>query len=792
MGARSTIFAIFRASALVWAVVGCTEPASESATDEVSQGVGVTWTNAVGVTPSGNSLTKTATQATWAAGAASDESIIGDGYVEFTTAEANTAKMAGLSVGDNGQHWSDIDFAILLKADGTMSVREAGGVTGGNLGTYAAGDTFRVEATTGVVTYTRNGSVFYVSTRSPGFPLRVDTSFSTPGGTINDVHLARSALRWQNTVNVSADANNLRKTGAVGWNAGASSIEKLLGAGFVEFTTAEATAAKMVGLGVGDLDQHHSDIEFALYLRSDGTIRVYEGGVARPGSFGAYTPGDVFRVETDGATVTYRRNGMALYTSGVAPTFPLRVDTSLRDAGATIAHVVLTSTPTYAKASSVGLGDQFGFSLALSGDTLVVGAPCEDNDGQNSGAAYVFRRTGTVWTPQAYLKAPNADPGDQFGYAVAVSGETIAVGAVAERSAATGVNGNALDDSAPDAGAVYVFARTGTVWTQQAYLKASNTDAGDNFGFSVALSGDELAVGAPPEASNATGVGGNQIDNSAPHAGAVYVFNRTGTVWTQQAYLKASNTDAHDLFGHSVALSADTLAVGARDEDSSATGVNGDQADNSASHAGAVYVFKRTGAVWAQEAYVKASNTEGNDLFGHTVALSGDTLAVAAPYEAGAAAGVNGNQADNTAWAAGAAYVFARAGTVWTQQAYIKASSPDYDDRFGLGLALSGNVLAVGAPLEDSPATGVDGNQANAWYSGASGAVYMFERTGTSWGQAAYVKASNTDGGDKFGSSVALDGGLAVGAPLESSAATGVGGNQADNSATETGAAYIY
>src|SRR5262249_42765895 len=156
---------------------------------------------------------------------------------------------------------------------------------------------------------------------------------------------------------------------------------------------------------------------------------------------------------------------------------------------------------------------------------------------------------------------------------------------------ATGVNGNQADNSAPNSGAVYVFTRTGGVWTQQAYLKASNTDAGDEFGTSVALYGDTLVVGAPLEASSATGVNGNQADNSVPNSGAVYVFTRTSGVWTQQAYLKASNTDAGDGFGTSVTLIVDTLAPSTTLDPTSATGVNGNQADNSALNSGAVYVF---------------------------------------------------------------------------------------------------------------------------------------------------------------------------------------------------------
>jgi hypothetical protein len=186
---------------------------------------------------------------------------------------------------------------------------------------------------------------------------------------------------------------------------------------------------------------------------------------------------------------------------------------------------------------------------------------------------------------------------------------------------------------------------------QRNAVKASNTGAGDFFGRSVALSADgsTLAVGAVGEASNATGVNGNQSDNSASGSGAVYVFTRTGSTWAQQAYVKASNSSFGDFFGRSVALSADgsTLAVGADGEDSNATGVNGNQSDNSASGSGAVYVFTRTGSTWAQQAYVKASNTGADDRLGERVALSADgsTLAVGASGEA---------------FGAGAVYVFTR------------------------------------------------------------------------------------------------------------------------------------
>jgi hypothetical protein len=225
----------------------------------------------------------------------------------------------------------------------------------------------------------------------------------------------------------------------------------------------------------------------------------------------------------------------------------------------------------------------------------------------------------------AYLKASNPGMFDHFGeggaldghtgHGIAISGDgnTIVVGAQHESSNARGVNGNQNDDSAYDAGAAYVLVRNGATWTQQAYLKASNTGSSDRFGNTVAISadGNTIAIAAYWESSAAKGINGNQGDDSIPQAGAVYVFTRAGTTWTQQAYIKASNTGTAgvgdvpgdgDQFGFSLALSDDgnTLAVGATSEDSNANGINGNQADDSASSAGAVYVFARTGGTWSQ------------------------------------------------------------------------------------------------------------------------------------------------------------------------------------------------
>ena len=457
----------------------------------------------------------------------------------------------------------------------------------------------------------------------------------------------------------------------------------------------------------------------------------------------------------------------------------------------------------YLKASNTGRGDDFGYSVSLSGDTLAIGAPDEsssatgvngsqsDNSAIDSGAVYVFTRSGTTWSQQAYLKASNTDAQDNFGYSVSLSGDTLAVGASYESSNATDVNGIQSDNSASGSGAVYIFTRSGRTWSQQAYLKASNTDVSDDFGDSVSLSGDTLAVGAPDESSSATGVNGSQSDNSAINSGAVYIFTRSGRTWSQQAYLKASNTGRSDLFGDSVSLSGDTLAVGARFEDSSATGVNGSQSDNSASDSGAVYVFTRSGTTWSQQAYLKASNTDADDSFGRSVSLSGDTLAVGVYGEDSSATGVNGSQSDNSLSNSGAVYIFTRSGRTWSRQAYLKASNTEAGDLFGDSVSLSGDTLAVGVYGEDSSATGVNGIQSDNSANG-SGAVYIFTRSGRTWSQQAYLKASNTGAYDEFDSSVSLSGDtLAVGADGEDSSATGVNGSQGDNRAGRSGAVYV-
>lgn len=505
----------------------------------------------------------------------------------------------------------------------------------------------------------------------------------------------------------------------------------------------------------------------------------------------------------------------------------------------------------YLKASNTGDSDTFGSGVALSadGNTLAVAARFEDsgatgiggnqvsdcaaaipvNCSYGSGAVFVYVRNGSSWSAPVYIKADNIGTdniSDNFGTAIALSadGNTLAVGAPYEDSSTTGV-GSTANESAFYSGAVYVYARSGAAWMGPVYVKASNPEQNDYFGVAVALSadGNTLAVGADGEDSSTTGIN-SAPDNSALSAGAAYVYTRTGGTWSNTpVYVKASNTGDSDAFGSAIALSADgnTLAVSAPFEDTAATGIGGNPvsdcgsglAANCATSSGAVYVYSRSGAVWSgTPVYVKASNTSDYDYFGQSLALSGDgnTLAVGAPNESSAATGINGNQVNDCASAAtncsyysGAAYLYSRSGSGWSAPTYVKAANTGQDDAFGSSVALSsdGNTFVAGAEYEDGSAAGVAGADDDA--AGSSGAAYVYSRTASTWSAPTYVKASNSEGGDAFGSSAALsaDGAtLAVGAFNEQSAATGLNANQQDdceatpaaNCADRSGAVYIY
>ncbi|MEZ9231115.1 thrombospondin type 3 repeat-containing protein [Vibrio amylolyticus] len=463
------------------------------------------------------------------------------------------------------------------------------------------------------------------------------------------------------------------------------------------------------------------------------------------------------------------------------------VDTQQTEALGLTEFQFLTPGIQHLKASNAGVGDEFGWSMALSGDarTLVVGAPKEDSqataingdqagqDATDSGAVYVYRYEEGAWVQQAYVKASNTGLSDHFGWSVALSkdGSTMAVGAFFEDSDASGIDGDGSSEDAPDSGAVYVYRYEEGTWVQQAYVKASNVSAGSQFGYSVALSGDGsiLAVGASSEDSDGRGIDAEGVAGGAPNSGAAYVFRFDTDTWVEEAYIKSSNSVTGDSFGRAVSLAYDgsTLAVGAHARE------NG---------AGAAYVYRFVTDTWVEEAHIISSTTSTNDYFGRTLSLSSDghTLAVGAIGES------NG----------GAAYVFRHNTTTynWVEEAFLNASNQINGDYFGQSVALSadGNTLAVGSHQEDSSAKGINGDQHNN-NNANSGAGYLFrfnedeDEDEGEWTQKAFIKPSNADNltirSGYFGISMVLS---------EDGKTLAVGANFEGGAPNQTGAVYVY
>jgi len=318
------------------------------------------WTNVVGADAPSNDLTKTSGASAWDAGAVSFSSVAsGDVFMQASTNENNRAKMVGLSSGDTNQSWTDIDFAVYFRGDGTTEIRESGSSSLGNFGAYNAGDVFTVAIISGEVTYYQNGTLLKPpSTQIPSYPISIDTSLFSPSSTIADAVLLSGTYTpftsgfWTNIVGVSALFNNLTKTGASGiWDAGAVSASSV-GSGdvFMQFSSSENNLAKMAGLSNGDVSQHFNDIDFAIYPRHDGSLRIYEQGT-NIGIFGTHVAGDVFTVAIISGEVTYYQNGTLLKPpSTQIPSYPISIDTSLFHVGATIINAnLLPGTYTFWK-----------------------------------------------------------------------------------------------------------------------------------------------------------------------------------------------------------------------------------------------------------------------------------------------------------------------------------------------------------------------------------------------------------------------------------------------------------
>lgn len=434
----------------------------------------------------------------------------------------------------------------------------------------------------------------------------------------------------------------------------------------------------------------------------------------------------------------------------------------------------------FLKGSNLLANHGLGVSLSLYGDTLVAGAY---GDTSFAGAAYVFKRNGSVWNQEAFITAPIRTGSDVFGLNVALSGDTIVVGAPLEDGNQQSISTSPTSNlTLSNAGAAYVYRRSGTVWNLEAYLKPTNLNGGDNFGRYVAIDGDTIVIGAPREQSLDTTLRFGtdaSTDNSGTAVGSVYVFKRTGTTWVQEAYLKSHLAASNDQFGSEIGITGDTLVVGVS------------QDDTTASNSGAVHVFQRSGSTWSREAYLKASNPITNSLFGVSVGISGDRMVVGA-------CGQNG-----------AAYIFQRTGTVWSEEAILTAPNGELNDLFGKAVSIYGETVAIAAPNESNSIKTIlnQGVLPNLTDNGSlnSGAVYVYQRENNSWIYRSFIKTSNADPNDHVSNAIGGPAGeygslsiygdtIALGAPDEKGGTTVPSplAPNGDNTKTKSGAVYIF
>jgi hypothetical protein len=374
-------------------------------------------------------------------------------------------------------------------------------------------------------------------------------------------------------------------------------------------------------------------------------------------------------------------------------------------------------------ASDGATDDEFGYSVSISGDYAIVGAYLSDGNGVNSGSAYIFSPNDidpNNWVQQQKLLASDGTTDDHFGYSVSISGDLAIVGA----------NGN--DANGSNSGSAYIFKWDGASWSEQAKLLAADGAAGDEFGYSVSISGDYAIVGA------------NRDDDKGGDSGSAYIFKRVDANWVQQAKLLAADGNAEDWFGGFVSISGDFAIVGAMWD------------DDKGNMSGSAYIFKREGETWSQQARLLAADGAAEDWFGRVVSISGDYAIV----------GANGN--DDNGSNSGSAYIFKREGETWSQQAKLLATDGDAQDFFGHSVSISGDYAIVAALGDDDK-----GNM--------SGSAYIFKRNGETWSQQAKMLASDGAAEDQFGMSVSISGDLAV-----------VGTNLDDDKGNRSGSAYIF
>ena len=376
--------------------------------------------------------------------------------------------------------------------------------------------------------------------------------------------------------------------------------------------------------------------------------------------------------------------------------------------------------------------DQFGISVAISGNLAISGAQQDDDVAPNAGAAYIFERSGTLWLQRTKLVADDAKAGDLFGNTVAISGETVVVGAPG------------ADDAGPESGAAYVFTYLGDEWVQRAKLIGDDTSMFDHFGTAVAVHENTALIGAHGK------------DEGAEDSGAAYIFVRNGVSWIQQAKLAHRNAVPGDQFGYAVAIYGDNALIGAHRSD--ATGPD----------SGAAYIFTRNGGTWNQDFELIPNDSGLGDEFGYAVDLTNGIAIIGAPKE------------DRSEPDMGAAYVFVETRTAWLQQSKLTATEAEAGDEFGSAVAIHQDTAVVGAWKDDHPVTDSRDNALEPLQID-KGSAYSFLRDGLTWVQKRRIIASGTNRSDLFGASVAIRGAFAI---------VGAAGN--DNAGDNAGSAFIY
>ncbi len=365
--------------------------------------------------------------------------------------------------------------------------------------------------------------------------------------------------------------------------------------------------------------------------------------------------------------------------------------------------------------SDANVGDMFGISVAIDGNTAVAGAYHDDDNGSNSGSAYVFTRNGCGWQQQQKLTAPDAAAGDEFGCSVAIDEDTIVVG-------------SCLDGSG--IGSAYVFAYDGSTWSQQKKLTADDGSSNDQFGYSVCIDEDTIVVGA------------YQADPCGTDSGAAYVFTRSGSAWSQQQKIIASDGSADDLFGHSVSVDGNSTIIGAYQDDPCGT------------NSGSAYVYTRSGSTWSLQQKLTADDGDVNDHFGYSVNI----------WDYVAAVGATGDSNS-----AGAAYTFIRDGSTWDQDDKLYDDNDQHNSEyFGCSVGLD----------EDRTIVGISSDQVNGI---PTGAVYDLPVELVVGGDAKWHIAYDGASGDNFGCSVSLYSNYFI---------TGASGG--DDNGTDSGSAYVF